>query len=401
MTRHVISVLGVVISFCLLPACTGRKSRDATETPVRIRVRKPNQIDRPVFVRASGTVEPNETAHVAFLVAGQVAKVFADEGSMVRAGQPLAELDTRDYDFRLRAAAAQVEAARANVDKADSAVRKQELALAKVDFDRTEDEYNRYKALFERQSLAPADFKKIEAAYLAATERYSLAQEGARREDRGAARQALEAAVAQAGIARKALADTKLTAPIGGLIARREVEVGDPAGQGRPVFIIMNLNPAKVRVGVPESEIGRIRQGQSAAVQIPSLGEKPFDGRVETIGYAADPMSRTFSVKIAVRNPNLELRAGMIAESHIQTDGRTRATTVPAQSIVRDPQGATLVYVYFPDKKQVYQRRVDVGTVFDREVEISRGLTGEELVVVAGQHLLTEGALATAEDTAQ
>ncbi len=372
-----------------------------TEPVQKIRVRPPNRIDRPVFVSASGTVEANETSHVAFLIAGQALKIHAEEGMQVKAGQLLAELDPRDYDFRLRAAAAQADTARATMEKANSAVRAQELAQAKIDFERLEDEFNRHKALFERKSLAPADFKKIESAYLAAKERYSLALEGARQEDREAARLAYTAAMAQADLARKMLSDTKLTSPISGLIARRELEAGDPVGVGRPVFVVMDLNPAKVRVGVPEAEVVRIRQGQKASVLVPSFGEQTFEGRVETVGYAADPASRTYSVKISVQNPNLLLRAGMIAEAHIQTAGVVRAITVPAQAIMRDSQGATLVYIYFPDKRRVYGRRVSPGTVFDREIEINQGLTGNELVVVAGQNQLSEGFLVNVEEGAQ
>jgi len=159
----------------------------------------------------------------------------------------------------------------------------------------------------------------------------------------------------------------------------------------RPVFVLMNLQPAKVLVGVPEAEIGKVRVGQKATVQIPSLGSKDFQGTVETIGFAADPAARTFSVKISVPNPGLALRAGMVAESRIETGEKVSAMTVPGQAIVRDAQGATTVFVYFQEKNRVYARRVDTGSVFGREIEIVRGLTGSERVVVGGEQQIHEG----------
>jgi multidrug efflux pump subunit AcrA (membrane-fusion protein) len=358
-------------------------------------VRLPNRFEHPLTINASGNVEAAETAYLSFQVAGQVRKVFVEEGQSVRAGQVLAELDVRDYQYRLSAAAAQAGVADASLQKANAGLRKQELAQAKVDLDRVEDEYKRMKALHERGSLAPNDYKKIEAAYLAARERYSMAQEGTRSEDKLAAKDAFHGAQAQEKIAKKALADTRLTAPFAGIIAKKDVENGMLVSSSHPVFVLMSLQPAKVRVGVPEAEIGKIRIGQKATIQIPSLGSKDFEGRVETIGFAADPAARTFSVKISVPNPRLELRAGMVAESRIETGEKVSAMTVPGQAIVRDAQGATTVFVFFPEKNRVYARRVDTGSVFGREVEIIRGLSGSEKVVVGGQQLVHEGAPVT------
>ncbi len=374
-----------------LSGCSSHAPAPSNETPQRVTIRQPNRFEHPLTINASGNVEAAETAYLSFQVPGQVRKVFVEEGQTVRAGQVLAELDVRDYQLRLSAAASQAGVADASLQKANAGVRKQELAQAKVDLDRVEDEYKRLKTLYERGSLAPNDYKKIEAAYLAARERYSMAQEGARSEDKLAAREVLHGAQAQEGIARKALADTRLTAPFAGVIAKKDVEDGMLVSSSRPVFVLMNLQPAKVHVGVPEAEIGKIRIGQKATVQIPSLGSKDFQGRVETIGFAADPAARTFSVKISVPNPHLELRAGMVAESRIETGEKVTATTVPGQAIVRDAQGATTVFLFFPEKNRVYARRVDTGSVFGRQVEIIRGLSGSDKVVVGGQQLVHEG----------
>lgn len=374
-----------------LAGCSTQAPVPANETPQKVTVRQPERFEHPLTINASGNVEAAETAYLSFQVPGQIRKVFVQEGQAVRAGQLLAELDIRDYQYRVNAAASQAGAADANLKKANAGVRKQEIAQAKLDLDRVEDEYKRLKALFERGSLAPNDYKKIEAAYLAARERFSMAQEGARSEDKLAAKEMLSGAQAQENIAKKALSDTRLTAPFAGVIVKKDIENGMLASSSRPVFVLMNLQPAKVHVGVPEAEIGKIRIGQMATIQIPSLGAKDFQGRVETIGFAADPAARTFSVKISVPNPRLELRAGMVAESRIATGEKITAMTVPGQAIVRDAQGVTTVFLYFAEKNRVYARRVDTGSVFGRGVEIVRGLSGKEQVVVGGQQLIHEG----------
>lgn len=246
--------------------------------------------------------------------------------------------------------------------------------------------------LYERKSLPANDFKKVEAAYRAASERYEMARQGTRGEDIAAAEAQFRAASAQAAEAGKRLADARLAAPIAGFIGMRRMEAGQTVAAGMPVVSVLDLDPVKVRVGIPEAEIGKVRQGARAEITVPSLDNRQFAGTVEMVGVAADPMSRTYSVKITVPNPRRELLAGMVSEARIIGRSTVRALTLPGEAIVHDPQGATQVFVYFPDRGRVYARRVAVGGLLGNELEIRNGLSGNEQVVVAGQQNVREGA---------
>jgi RND family efflux transporter MFP subunit len=176
----------------------------------------------------------------------------------------------------------------------------------------------------------------------------------------------------------------------------RHIDPGQTAAAGAAAFSIVNLNPAKVRVGVPEAEIGKVAPGAKAEVSLPSLGGRNFEGRVELIGVSAEAASRTYTVKIVVPNPGPVLLAGMVAEARIFASTKAgpaqeRVLTIPGEAIVRDPQGAANVYLYLPDRKRVYARRIEVGQPVGDEVEIRAGLNGDEQVVVAGQQKLREG----------
>ena len=114
-------------------------------------------------------------------------------------------------------------------------------------------------------------------------------------------------------------------------------------------------------------------------------------GKVAIIGVAAEPTSRTYTVKILAANPGPVLLAGMVAESRIFGPAKVKSLTVPGEAIVPDPQGAPNVYVYFPDRKRVYARRVEIGSPVGSEVEIRSGLHGDEQIVVAGQQKVREG----------
>jgi len=384
--------VSVLCLFVLLPlAGCKQKAPIAADQPVAVRLRAPNHIQQPVSVAASGAVEANVTAQGAFQIAGRVARVLVDEGQPVAKGQVLAELDATDYRNAYDAARGQADAAQAVNSKAQEGPRSQELEQARIDYERWLDEYKRMKYLYDHQSLPANDFKKIEAGYQAAQQRYEMARQGTRVQDKQAAKGQSHAAAAGMHEAQKRLADCQLRAPIAGLVGMKRIDVGDTVGAGTPVIGVLDLNPVKVRVAVPESEIGKVQQGARATVSIPSLDGRQFEGKVEAVGVAADPASRTYTVKITVANPQHVLRAGMVAETRIYGSAIVNAITVPGDAVIRDAHGVTNVYVYEPSRQRVYTRRVEAGAPINNEIEIHSGLTGSEQVVVAGQQNVHEG----------
>jgi RND family efflux transporter MFP subunit len=312
---------------------------DPAARTIDVQVRAVHTLRRSGSITVSGELEARHTVSTGFQVGGLVAAVGPEEGARVRQGDVLAELDAGDYRLQLELA---------------------EAAAARVT-----DEFERAQQIFAAASMAPADFTKIETA----------------------AREAR----AHEQLARRRLAHTRLLAPLSGVVAHRRIEPGEQVAPGVPVFTIVAMDPMQVRVGVPEAEIGRIRVGQTARVSIPSLGGAAMEGRVRLTGVAADPVSRTYTVRIALPNPDGRLRPGMIAEVSIEDDTQVSALTLPGEAVVRDPDGRQLVYVYFPAEGRVHARVVSVGSVYGTEVEITAGLAGDERVVIGGQHRVRDG----------
>jgi multidrug efflux pump subunit AcrA (membrane-fusion protein) len=389
--------LAVLCASVLLLAGCQRKPEVAADQPVPVRLQLPRHVQQPVSVAVSGSVEGNITALTAFQVGGRVLHVYVEEGQRVTKGQLLADLDATDYRNGFNAAAGEADAASAVNAKAKAGLRQQELEQARIDFDRWQDEYNRMKYLYDHKSLPANDFTKIEAGFNAARERYDMAKSGTRTEDKLAAAAQFSAATAQMQEARKRLADCQLRAPIAGFIGMRQIEVGNTVAPGVPVISVVDLDPVKVRVGIPEAEVGKVREGSRAEVSIPSLEGQQFEGRVEAIAAASDPASRTYISKIVVPNPAHQLRAGMVSEARLIGDAQVNAITVPGSAIVRDPRGVTQVYILASGQNRVYGRRVEVGSMIGNEVEIRSGLTGNEQVVVDGQNYVREGSLVKAE----
>jgi RND family efflux transporter MFP subunit len=353
----------------------------------------------PDRIAVSGSVStPNAPALVSFLVAGKVEYVGPREGDFVKQGEVLARIDPTDYTLALRAAEAQAASAQAALAKAMHSARPELLEQARINFERAEDEHRRMKMLHDADSLAPNDYLKFKAAFEHAAQAYEQAKVGGQKEDKDLAQAAFNQATAQLDVSRKALSDATLCAPATGYVSRRLIEPGNTAAPGHPVFEIISIDPVEVNVGVPETDVRVVRVGQKASISVPALPGRSFEGTVRLINVSADPGTRTYMTRITVPNPDHLLRIGMVAEATILGDATVSMLTLPGNAVVRDPQGATQVYVYYPDQKRVYAKRVDIGATVGRGVEIKGGLSGNELVVLGGHARLRDGMTVSATE---
>jgi len=342
------------LSISMFVSCSPDAKQESKINPVSVVVGNVQKGERDQTIQVSGSVvSPEGPSTLAFLVPGKVVFVGPREGDYVRKGQKLAEIDQLDYQLSAAAAAAQHD-------------------QAKVGLRRAGEEYGRMKYLYDAKSLAPNDFEKFKAA-------------------RDSAEEQLRQAAANDQLARKRLSDATLVAPIDGYIDMRSIEPGETAAPGRPVFRIARLNPVETTVGVPETDIHLVRVGQKAVVTLPALPGHSFEGTIRLVNVAADPGTRTYMVRITLPNPDQVLKIGMVAEARIAGDRKRSMMTVPGEAIVRDAQGATTVFVYYPEQQRVYSKRVKVGALTGTEVEIKEGLSGNESIVIAGQDYLRDG----------
>ena len=352
-------VAWLMITALLVVGCSDAKPTDGVAPdPTPITVDTVRRITKDRIIPVSGqVVSPGSPTLAAFLVSGKVLEAIPREGDWVEQGQRLAAIDPTDYHLASNAAAAQA-------------------AEARIALDQAADEYKRMHFLLERKSLAPNDFEKFKTARALA---------GAR----------LDQARANAAIMQKRLADTTLDAPVAGFIIRRLVEPGQMVAAGVPAFEIIRLDPVEIQVGVPETDIDLVQVGQPARVGVPALGGAVFSGTVQVVNVGADMGTRTYMTRIRVPNPDHRLKLGMVAKAEIQIAQKIETMTLPVAAIVTDHQGATLVFVYYPEQQHVYSTRVTIGSVIGQAVEITAGLSGDERVVVAGQDRLRDGAAVT------
>jgi HlyD family secretion protein len=288
-----------------------------------------------------GNVDLREV-QLAFMVQDRIAALYVDEGTAVKEGQLLGELNALRSESSVAQLEAELEEARQKLAELERGSRPQEIrkakadvAAAQADLGDAEVTFRRLQRLVSEQAAsvqalddARGNLGAMRARLKAAEEALSLVEEGPRVEEIAAARantQALEASLVRA---RKDLQDTRLLAPAAGIIRSRILEPGDIAGPAKPVFTLAKLDPVWIRTYIAETELGRVAPGMAAAVTTDSFPDKTYQGWIGYISPSAEftpknvetPTLRTrlvYQAWVYVCNPGNELRLGMPATVRI------------------------------------------------------------------------------------
>jgi HlyD family secretion protein len=296
------------------------------------------------LVIASGTVDATEVS-ISFRVPGILRKRSVDEGSVIKAGDILAELDTAEAHARLRQAQAAEQAAWARLKDLEQGYRPQEIAeasaqvqLALANLVNLQEEAKRSEILFATGAVSRQRRDKDETAasvaqqqHRAAQERLKLLQSGFRKETVAAARAQVAEAQAAVEVARVALKDLQVKSTINGTVTRKHAEPGETLAAARPVLTVTDLSRPWVRVYIPENQIGRVRLGAPAKIKIDTFPDREFTGRVTYVSSQAEftpknvqtqeeRVKLVFAVNVTADNPEGILKPGMPADAYIQAD---------------------------------------------------------------------------------
>lgn len=378
---------------------------------------------RPVqrTVETSGSLLAWEEVQAKSEQPGTLARLRADLGDRVNAGDTLAEYDRREFQLAVDQTRADLGAARESLARAQATVAASEAALrrviegraaleadvaraqAQVEFMRAETE--RTRQLFAKDLVAAREVdnmrhQMISAEALLTSMRTALAQhpdqvrvaEAQLRSDQAAVRVA-EATVKQReaalGIAEKRYGDTTVKAPISGVVARRHVSAGEFVKDNTVLFTLVLTNPLKYVGTVPERQAPEIRTGQTLRLSVGAYGDKAFAGSVVRVAPAVDVGTRTLAIEARVPNPGEALRPGFFARGHVLTREDPSVVVVPADAVMVIA-GLTKVFVVAQDRAQ--ERLVKLGSRQGGAVEIADGVKAGEIVATSNLPSLYHGA---------
>jgi membrane fusion protein (multidrug efflux system) len=198
----------------------------------------------------------------------------------------------------------------------------------------------------------------------------------------------LKVAEAALALAEAHLAKTEIRAPFSGVIGLRSVSVGDYVKEGADMVNVESIDPLKVDFRVPETYFRQVQQGQPLSIALDSFPGKLYEGHVIAVNPLIDAAGRSVVIRAQVKNNDSRLRPGMFARVRLVTKDVQDALVVPEQAIV--PEGDEQYVFRVLDGKAV-RTKVETGQRRDAKVEIVKGLSIDDVIVVAGQIKLRDG----------
>lgn len=332
-------ILASFIALTLMSCGKNDKADKQSAEPIKVKVMavSPTSVDGKSAY--SGTVEEENATLVSFSVAGTVKSMHVGLGDRVRKGQLIATLDQQQIESSWRA--------------------------AKSALDQAEDAYRRMQKLHEGGSLPEIKWVEAESK--------------------------LRQATSMEEIARKNLSDCKLYAPFDGVVAEKQGEVGQNVMPGMAVVKIVSGQKLKVKIAVPEQEIAHIKNGQKATISVDALGGGTFSGTVAEKGIVANPLSRSYDVKLRIDGATPQgLMPGMVARVALGSEAGTATRCVLPERLVQlDEHNRRFVWI--AKGKKAERRTVEIGPYTAHGVTISSGLSAGDMVISEGQQKVCEG----------
>lgn len=344
------ALLGVVVAL----AVAGCSRKEPVQEPVRaVKLITVGSSAATMALEYSGEVRPRIESRLGFRVAGKLVQRQVDVGQHVQAGQVLAQLDGNDYALAAQAANAQVAAASTQRD------------LAAADF-------ARYQALKDKNFISAAELDRRSASLKSAQAQLDQAKANASSQSN------------QSGY-------TRLVADVAGIVTAVDAEPGQVVAAGTPVVRIAQDGERDVVFAVPEDKRSAVRIGQAVQVRPWAEGAAALPGKVREVAASADPVTRTYTVKVALAGGEAPPLGSTV---HVAPDGMGAAGAqiikLPTAA-VREQGGKSAVWVYDPQTQTVKSQLVTVATADGNEAVIAQGVAPGAQVVAAGVHVLNEG----------
>ena len=353
------------------------------------------------YFEATGSLAANEQSDVMPSTTGKVVALGVDMGSYVRRGQMVVRLDPNDLRLRFEQAQAQLDQAKATLRQNEAKIGLRpgqkfspenvpEVASVRAELDLAEKNAQRSDKLMESGDISRAAYDIQRARRDQLREQYNAAIHQAQQNYAAVAnaKGAVDAAQSQVSLAKRNLEYAIVIAPISGVVSERTANLGEYVSPQQKVATIVNLNPVRVRIDIPEQAIPRVRVGESVSIRVSAYPDRNFAGHIARISPSVSAQSRTLAVEAEVQNPNGELKPGQFATVRILLPQSGPAVLVP-QRALRQVSGATYVFVIKNGRAE--QRLVQTGQSEGDLVEINSGIAADEIVATSNVDQLSDG----------
>ncbi len=337
-----IFMVGLIGLTGIVSGCS-KKEKAVLAGPVRVEVNVVGLTNKPSNNRNySGTVVSADESTVSFSVPGTIQKIYVEEGQKVTKGLLLARIGSESLQNSRNIAQAELEEAR--------------------------DAYQRLKKLHDANALPDIKWVEIQSK--------------------------LKQAENAAALADRAVSDASVYAPISGYVAYKYADDGQTVVPAEPILKIVNLNNLQIAISVPENEIASFGSNTEAKVSFDVADGLTVTGEVGQKSVAADPLTRSYTVKFNLSGTGDRILPGMIGSVSVVTDpsdSTTKVTsfTLPSQAILLSSDNRQFVWIVKGGKAQ--RKYVEADELSNDGVTVKSGLIYGDSVIVAGMQKVSTG----------
>ncbi len=389
-----------LLSLSMLAACSSKNKEASTKADSEDESAAPIQVTTaPVVERSTnrrvevvGSLEAEDEVTVSSQASGNLDEITVDLGSAVRRGQVIARIDQRELKLKVDQAEGTLHQAEARLgikrgEKIDP--RKQpDVRLAFAALERARYDLNASRNLAESGDISKQQLDVYQKTVDQAEARYQAALENVRN---------LEAIIeekrAALDLAKKQLTDTAIISPINGVVKEKVASRGEYLQPGKPIVTIVQINPLRLKLEVPETFAAGIGRGQVVTLKVDSFPDREFKGVIKRINPSMDEKNRSLMAEGQVTNESGLLRPGMFARAQIVSDKKGTALMVPEKAVV-SLAGVNKVFVV--DGGRAVERLVKLGARDGSLVEILEGIKSGERVITTNAEQLHDGAAVSA-----
>lgn len=341
--KNTIKTIVLAASAIAVCGCMGKKDAGQTSAaPVpqedlvtKVEVYNASRQDVPQENTYSSTVQAFAVNNVVPQSGNRISKIYAEVGDFVSKGQILAEMDAVS------------------------------LTQSKLKLANDSTELVRLRGLYEEGGISKSDFDAVELAYNVSKSSYD-----------------------------NLLQNTILRSPLTGVITARNYDNGDMYAMASPIYVVQQISPVKILVGVSETDYTKVHKGDVVSLTADALPGRTFQGKVNRLYPTVDPATHTFIVEVLVTNSDRALRPGMYARVTVTFDVNN-SIVIPDSAIVKQ-QGSGQRFVYVVQSDNTVQSvAVTLGKHFGQEYEILAGLSEGDVVVTKGHTALKDGSKVT------
>ena len=361
-TKRRRTILLIFLALGILSSCKPKpkpeaKGQEQTFGAAPVKVFKAVRMNISEKLFYTGTIEAWQKINLTPDVGGKIARILVNEGDRVSKGQVLAELDAEAITLQLK----QAEAA---------------MAVAQASFNNAQTNLERMERLSKEKAVSDQQYEQVKLGY-------------------DSAKAQLEQAQAAVNLAQHSLDVSIRKAPFSGVIASRNAEVGDvinpmmggfSPGSAGGVLTLVDFSRVKIKVDISGADISRIQKGQAATLRVPTIPGQKFNGVVQVVNLAADPLTKKFGIEVSADNPDQVLRPGTFGEIIIEVHSHDNALVVPQKAVLENK------YIFIAQDGKAARKEITLGLQNTTMIEILSGIAEGDLVIAEGNFGLEDGA---------